>query len=223
MAGINQVSTNENEEVEICDAFEDSYKQAESAERYVIVPAEWPYQEWKTVKQGMVSDEKVKHEEHFERTLSSHTPNSGLNGFLEIFERDLQVFEQEHDHTLRKEVAIMLEETVENLQKSQPLFQSCRLIPAGSVAEGTKVASMDEFDYLLVLNRFCDEEIFKVHLHKDFTLILLENNEKSEHIRETHPNMIIEDEENDKLRLVKIRSILINILMAEFHCHMRPG
>ena len=161
MAGIDNAPFTENEEVEICGSqFENDSEQAATVSTYSIVPPEWPYQECKTVKQGEVPGEKTKQEEHFERTLFSHSPNSGLNKFLEIFKDDLRVFDHEQGQTLRKEVTRMLDETNEHLQKSQSLFQSCRLIPARSVAEGTKVASMDEFDYLLVLKSFHDEEIF---------------------------------------------------------------
>lgn len=222
MAGINQGSVLESTGIK---QSRDNVTPEKTTEKHVIIPPRWPYEKWTIVKECEVADTEVKNQEQLKefKPVSHHHSSTGLSTFLKVFDDDLRVFEGEASKVLRVELTTMIEDTVERLRKTHPIFQNCRLIPAGSVAEGTKIGLMDEFDYLLVLNIFSDRRLFETHFNRNFTLILTESSDYSKHIVAALPEMFEPSEVTNKLCLTNIRSVLVDIFMHDFLSNMFPG
>ena len=193
-------------------------------DKYVIVPPHWPNELWETKPEHEVNDKQLRSGENIHPNIPTidHQANSGLARFLKVFDDDLKVLEQDKSKEIKDDMTAMVNGTVQRLKETQPIFQMCRLIPAGSVAEGTKIGEMNEFDYLLILDIFRNEELFEVHLHQRFTVIFMKNVKEKDMFLASYPTMF-ELQDSTKVCITDMRSVLMGIFMDDFLANMLPG
>ena len=95
--------------------------------------------------------------------------------FLNIFSHQLDIYNNCTSTELLNQVTTMLNDSLCELGKAYKCFEKCQLVQAGSVAEKTKIEAQDEFDFLVVMEYFADEEYFQTIVGKDMIRIFVKD------------------------------------------------
>ncbi|XP_078360371.1 uncharacterized protein LOC144644723 [Oculina patagonica] len=133
----------------------------------------WPYERWEL---------SVSTEGHadIEKNASPMHNIPGSVGpvfpsFLNSFSHQLDIYNNCTSTEILNQVTTMLNDSLCELGKAYKCFEKCQLVQAGSVAEKTKIEAQDEFDFLVVMEYFADEEYFQTVVRKDVIRIYVKD------------------------------------------------
>lgn len=96
-----------------------------------------------------------------------------FDSFLRSFSPQLDIHNEQESFQILYEITTMLKDSLYELGKSYKCFKECQLVQAGSVAEKTKIAAFDEFDFLIILEYLANPEYFQTVVRKDSVRIYI--------------------------------------------------
>lgn len=200
-----------------------------SVEENKIVAPKWPYDHWKTVKISRVPINTAEKKQGIETPHHLHSmsiihSNFALKELLNKLSSQTSVLEDDKNARVNEDVKKLMKSFGENLKTAGFLFEGCRLIEAGSVAEETKIKKSDEFDYLLVLDRLSDRKAFQLHLSGDYFKFSLnqESQESYEELQSKIPHLL--DFDDDEVFLhYNMKTIILKSIMDVFDSSLYFG
>lgn len=133
----------------------------------------WPYESWELPESTEGQADIEKNSSPMHNIPASIGPV--FRSFLNSFSHQLDVCNDCTSTEILNQVTNMLNDSLCELGKSYKCFEKCQLVQAGSVAEKTKVEAADEFDFLVVMEYFADEECFQTVVTKDMIRIYVKD------------------------------------------------
>ena len=132
---------------------------------------DWPYEKWKLL-DSTNEDTDIKASPMHKIPVSV---GPVFDSFLQSFSPQLDIHNEQKSSQILHEITIMLKDSLYQLGESYKCFEECQLVQAGSVAEKTKIAAFDEFDFLIVLEYFANTEYFQTVVRKDSVRIYVKD------------------------------------------------
>lgn len=201
-----------------------------NVEKYEIITPEWPYDHWKTVKISDATksitagnEQGIQIPRHLQSVPNIHG-NSALKELLEKLSSQTSVLEDEKNARVHEDVKKLMKCFGKNLKAAGVLFEGCRLVEAGSVAEETKIGKSDEFDYILVLDVLSDRKTFQLHLSNQYFKFSLNQGSQDlyEKLQSETPHLFHVDEDRVFLHYT-MKNIILKSIMDVFDSSLFPG
>ena len=139
--------------------------------RFNVRIPDWPYEKWKLIESNK-EDTDIKASPMHKIPVAVGPVFESL---LQSFSPQLEIHNEQKSLQILHEITIMLKDSLHELGKSYKCFEEYRLVQAGSVAEKTKIAAFDEFDFLIVLDYFANPEYFQTVVMMDFVRIYVKD------------------------------------------------
>lgn len=177
----------------------------------------WPYEKWNQIEET----KPIPHEIDRNDTPKS---DSALLQLLKQLTPQTEVLGDEKNAAVYKEVQELMGRVLYGLKKEKPIFKFCRLIQAGSFAEGTKVGKADEFDYLLVLDFLNDSKVFNPVIDESSFQIIIKDKEAPiiNDLLNQYPDIVQFD---DRKAFINsgFRWLLLRTFMEVFDAELKKG
>lgn len=139
--------------------------------RFNVRIPDWPYEKWESL-------DSAKEDTDIKASPMHKIPVSVgpvFDSFLQSFSPQLDIHNEQKSFQILHEITTMLKDSLHELGKSYKCFGKCQLVQAGSVAEKTKIAAFDEFDFLIVLEYFANTEYFQTVVREKLVRIYVKD------------------------------------------------
>lgn len=141
--------------------------------RFKVRIPDWPYEKWELLDSTKEDTDIKACPAPVHKIPVSVGPV--FDSFLRSFSPQLDIHNEQKSFQILHEIKTMLKDSLYELGKSYKCFEECQLVQAGSVAEKTKIAAFDEFDFLIVLEYFANPKYFQTVVRKDSVRIYVKD------------------------------------------------